>query len=469
MSFLEMLDCSTRTSSQGRGAVAFDHDCREGICGMCGVVINGQAARPASPGDHHLPAAHAQVRRRRRDHVEPWRATAFPVIKDLVVDRSAFDRIIQAGGFISVNTGRARRALGAGPEAEADKAFDAATCIGCGACVAACPNGSAMLFTSPRRSPTWRCCRRASPSAGADDGRPAGQAPNGDGRPARRRGLRRLHQHRRVRRGLVPQGEARPLSAPEEDRVDEERNGGLGGFLKETAIVVVGALIASTLLRLFLVQVFLIPSGSMESTLNINDRVAVQKVSAFQRGDVVVFRDDLEWLGNPDRFSLEPWQDALVFLGLMPDPSASHLIKRVLGTAGDRVICCDVDGRITVNGYALDETGYLYTDESGVQNAPSLYSFDVVVPAGRIFVMGDHREASADSRCHLSEDALGVRNSGRVSRPPTPSSVPPPFTVFPFERWRTFADPRCRSRASPRPRRHPPPTQPVVTGELPPC
>ncbi len=248
--------------------------------------------------------------------------------------------------------------------------------------------------------------------------------------------------------------------------MDEERNGGLGGCLTETAIVVVGALIASTLLRLFLVQVFLIPSGSMESTLNINDRVAVQKVSAFQRGDVVVFRDDLEWLGNPDRFSLEPWQDALVFLGLMPDPSASHLIKRVLGTAGDRVICCDVDGRITVNGYALDETGYLYTDESGVQNAPSLYSFDVVVPAGRIFVMGDHREASADSRCHLSEDALGVRNLGGF--PSTDSVVgAAAVTVFPFERWRTFSTPGV-FEGVPAPSSAAP-AQPVVTGELPPC
>ena len=96
----------------------------------------------------------------------------------------------------------------------------------------------------------------------------------------------------------------------------EERGGGLGGFLKEVTIVVVGALIASTLLRLLLLQVFSIPSRSMESTLEVGDRVAVQKVQPFQRGDVVVFRDDLEWLGNPDMFSQEPWQDVLVFIGL---------------------------------------------------------------------------------------------------------------------------------------------------------
>ncbi len=248
--------------------------------------------------------------------------------------------------------------------------------------------------------------------------------------------------------------------------MDEERGNGVGGFLKETAIVVVGALIASTLLRLFLVQVFLIPSGSMESTLNINDRVAVQKVTPLQRGDVVVFRDDLEWLGNPDRFAHEAWQDALIFLGLMPDPSAGHLIKRVIGTAGDRVVCCDVDGRITVNGAALDETGYLYTHDAGVQNAPSLYPFDVVVPAGRIFVMGDHREASADSRCHLSENALGVTNLGGF---PSRDSVVgvAAVTLFPFERWRTFSTPTVfggiPAPASPAPER------PVITGELPPC
>ena len=117
----------------------------------------------------------------------------------------------------------------------------------------------------------------------------------------------------------------------------DDQPGGLGSFLKEVTIVVVGALIASTLLRLLLLQVFSIPSRSMEETLNVGDRVAVQKVQPFQRGDVVVFRDDLEWLGNPDRFGQEPWQDLLVFIGLTPDPSANHLVKRVIGVEGLRV------------------------------------------------------------------------------------------------------------------------------------
>lgn len=248
--------------------------------------------------------------------------------------------------------------------------------------------------------------------------------------------------------------------------MNEERGGGLRGFLKEAAIVVIGALIASTLLRLFLVQVYSIPSGSMESTLNIDDRVAVQKVIPFQRGDVVVFRDDLEWLGNPDRFSRAPWVDALVFVGLVPDASANHLVKRVIGVAGDHVVCCDTDGRITVNGQQLDETGYLFTDETGRQNAPSQDRFDVVVPAGRIWVMGDHREASADSRCHMRENALGVTGLGAF---PSVDSVvgAAGFTVFPFDRWRTFSTPA--TFASIPPPIDAVPDAPIIAGELPAC
>ncbi len=153
MSFLEMLDVlNEQLIARGEEPVAFDHDCREGICGMCGVVING---RPHGP-DAETTTCQLHMRRFHNGDtivIEPWRARAFPVVKDLVVDRSAFDRIIQAGGYISVNTGNAQdaNALPVSKE-KADLSMNAAACIGCGACVAACKNASAMLFTSAKVS-----------------------------------------------------------------------------------------------------------------------------------------------------------------------------------------------------------------------------------------------------------------------------------------------------------------------------
>jgi len=154
MSFLEMLDVlNEQLTAQNQEPVAFDYDCREGICGMCGVVIDGA---PHGRYDSPVPTTTCQLHMRNFHDgdtitVEPWRAGAFPIIKDLVVDRSAFDRIIQAGGYISVNTGSAPEAHSTpAPKRLADRAFDNAVCIGCGACVAACPNGSGMLFTSAK-------------------------------------------------------------------------------------------------------------------------------------------------------------------------------------------------------------------------------------------------------------------------------------------------------------------------------
>jgi succinate dehydrogenase / fumarate reductase iron-sulfur subunit len=154
MSFLEMIDeLNIDLIQKGQEPVAFDHDCREGICGMCSMFINGEAHGPA----RGVTTCQLHMRTFKDGDtitVEPWRAKAFPVIQDLMVDRSAFDRVIQAGGYVSVNT--SGNTLDANailvPKADADAAFDAATCIGCGACVATCKNASAMLFVSAKVS-----------------------------------------------------------------------------------------------------------------------------------------------------------------------------------------------------------------------------------------------------------------------------------------------------------------------------
>ena len=154
MSFLEMMDMhNEHLIESGEDPVAFDHDCREGICGMCSMFINGEAHGP----DRLVTTCQLHMRKFKDGDtitIEPFRADAFPVIKDLAVDRSAFDRIQQAGGFVSVNTSGNTQDANAIPidKHDADKAFDAATCIGCGACVASCKNASAMLFVSAKVS-----------------------------------------------------------------------------------------------------------------------------------------------------------------------------------------------------------------------------------------------------------------------------------------------------------------------------
>ena len=154
MSFLEMMDVlNEQLIAKGDEPVAFDHDCREGICGMCSMYINGEAHGP----DRRITTCQLHMRMFKDGDtifIEPWRAKAFPVIKDLSVDRSAFDRIQHAGGFVAVNTSGNTQDANAIPinKENADKAFDAATCIGCGACVATCKNSSAMLFVGAKVS-----------------------------------------------------------------------------------------------------------------------------------------------------------------------------------------------------------------------------------------------------------------------------------------------------------------------------
>jgi len=234
-----------------------------------------------------------------------------------------------------------------------------------------------------------------------------------------------------------------------------------GMWAKEIAIVVIGALVASTLLRLFVAQMFVIPSGSMENTLLIRDRVMVQKVVGWARGDIVVFRDTQGWLADPEE-ETDPVRKALIFVGLAPDESSNHLIKRVIGLPGDHVTCCDAQGRVLVNGQPLEEGTYLYSD-GGQTVAPSDMPFDVVVPKERIWVMGDHRDNSQDSRCHLNEGT-----DGDAAFIPTTNVVGSAVAiVYPFDRWRGLSRPETFAHV-PGPT-SPVPDRPVITGEIPSC
>ncbi|WP_233558315.1 signal peptidase I [Tessaracoccus sp. OH4464_COT-324] len=176
------------------------------------------------------------------------------------------------------------------------------------------------------------------------------------------------------------------------------------GWVWDTVWVVTVAVVIASLVRLFIAQMFLIPSGSMENTLLVNDRVAVKKFGGFERGDVVVFEDPGGWLSHAPK-ERGPVIQALEFVGVLPNSSTEYLIKRVIGMPGDRVRVNE-QGFVEVNGQALDESAYLYS-EQGVQIAPSTVVFDVVVPAGHVFVLGDHRNASSDSRCKLTNVRQG--------------------------------------------------------------
>jgi signal peptidase I len=179
-------------------------------------------------------------------------------------------------------------------------------------------------------------------------------------------------------------------------------------FVKEFAAVVVGAVIVASLLRGFVGQMFIIPSESMQNTLQVNDRVLVEKLSSVKRGQIVVFKDPGGWLTGPRAKERGPIGKAFQFIGILPDTSTEHLIKRVVGLPGDSVTCCDASGRVSVNDQPLDEKSYLYVGPDGVQVKPSQIRFEVVVPAGRIFVLGDNRTHSRDSRCHLNDVQAGM-------------------------------------------------------------
>lgn len=190
-----------------------------------------------------------------------------------------------------------------------------------------------------------------------------------------------------------------------------------GSLLRELPILVVVALAVSLVIKSFLVQFFYIPSGSMENTLQINDRVAVNKVpfisKTINRGDVVVFRDPDNWLPEPYNAGgnkyLAKVKEGLVAVGVLPNPAKQYLVKRVIGVAGDKVECCSKGKKLMINGVEIDEP-YIFAG-----NSASDTKFNVTVPEGKVWVMGDHRAASADSRFHQEDINNGMVPTAKVT------------------------------------------------------
>ncbi|MFJ2868495.1 signal peptidase I [Kitasatospora sp. NPDC087314] len=231
--------------------------------------------------------------------------------------------------------------------------------------------------------------------------RPGGAAPGGAGpaetAPVRGRAARRRSARRAARR------RSRSL-------------------LREFPLIILVALLVALVMKTFLIQVFVIPSGSMEQTIQVGDRVLVDKLTPWfgsepQRGDVVVFKDPGGWLESDRKPSgdgpvLGAAKQVLTFVGLLPSDSEQDLIKRVIGVGGDTVECCDAQGRLSVNGTPVDEQSYVAS-----ANPPSRQPFKVKVPQGRLWVMGDHRDVSADSRFHMGNPGQGtIPLSGVVGR-----------------------------------------------------
>lgn len=210
--------------------------------------------------------------------------------------------------------------------------------------------------------------------------------------------------------------------------------------IKEIPLLIGVALLIALVLKTFLVQAFVIPSGSMEQTIRIGDRVVVDKLTPWfgakvQRGDVVVFKDPGKWLEQEtgqtkdDPVGVKQVKEGLTWIGLLPSDNERDLIKRVVGVGGDTVKCCDKQGRVTVNGTPLNEAAYIHPG-----NAPSKFDFSVKVPEGRLFVMGDHRANSADSRYHLTDKFNGtVSENSVVGRARA--------IVWPIGHWTTLGEP----------------------------
>ncbi len=208
-------------------------------------------------------------------------------------------------------------------------------------------------------------------------------------------------------------------------------------WLGEFVLYLVIAMLVVTLMRLFLIQPFLVPSSSMEETLQKDDRILAFKPGQPERGMIVVFRDDLHWL-PPLPEKPPAWKEALAWVKLLPPQDEQYLVKRLIGLPGDHVTCCDAQQRVSVNGQVLDESEYLYLSNPAMPQIP----FDVVVPEGRMFVMGDHRDGSQDSRYWMC--------SGMLTGPPTPDITFPSLDsiqgkvvgiMMPFSRIQGFGIP----------------------------
>lgn len=217
-----------------------------------------------------------------------------------------------------------------------------------------------------------------------------------------------------------------------------------GRFLFETVLLVVVAVTVAALLRMFVVQAFVVPSGSMLPTIERTDRIVVSKIGEPERGDVVVFEDPGGWLPAGERPEERSGvlARALEFVGVLPASDTGYLVKRLIGMPGDRVVCCDQQGRVTVNGEPLNE-GYLRPGA-----APSLQEFDVVVPRRSVWVMGDNRGNSGDSRPHLADGTAFVPVSNVVGE--AFAIVWPLSDITALESPRTFADVPAPDRPAPR-------------------
>lgn len=218
-------------------------------------------------------------------------------------------------------------------------------------------------------------------------------------------------------------------------------------FLVELPFLVVFALVLAFLIKTFLVQAFFIPSGSMQNTLAIGDRVVVNRAEVWlgdqpTRGDVVVFKDPGNWLGGEGEQASSPnwFSSALEYVGVLPQ-NDGDLIKRVIGVGGDHVICCNAQHQITVNGVPLSESNYLYPGDSADSAPPGLPAhFDIVVPRGYLWVMGDHRSVSEDSRAHLATNTAFVPVGDVVGKAD--------MVVWPISQWETLPVPSTFQQAS---------------------